>query len=462
MNNKLYIAISNLAGPNFTAVFSTVLLWLALAFGSSQELSYFILFSYFLSRFIYDKFLAQVSVFNNDLINNKFSKLFKREILIAIIFLSFCYMANLKVERTLFAAFITANFFIQLVINELVVRLSCNRENLSNSNKKHQVIILGSGPQAKRTADFILDNQALGSNLIGFIDYDSDKLWSYRDIPLIGHPDEMKRLISELHLNLLIFAAEPQDIHKTRSLFALTEKMGVPICTLPVLYETRISQPQTVNLNGFTVQLYTATPSNRASLFIKSAIDKVGALVVIALVSPIMMLTALAIKIESEGPVFFKQKRSGLNGKKFNFIKFRSMCNNAEKQKENLLNKNEMSGPVFKIKNDPRITRVGKFIRKYSIDELPQLFNVLKGEMSLVGPRPPIPEEVINYEAWQHRKLSIKPGITCKWQVEGRNNIDFEDWMKLDLEYIDNWSLWEDGKILAKTLPAVLKGDGAS
>ncbi len=175
-----------------------------------------------------------------------------------------------------------------------------------------------------------------------------------------------------------------------------------------------------------------------------------------------MIITSLAIKLESRGPVFFTQSRSGLNGKQFGFIKFRSMFLDAEKQKEKLLDKNEMSGPVFKISNDPRITTVGKFIRKYSIDELPQLFNVLKGEMSLVGPRPPIPEEVSKYKPWQRRKLSVKPGITCKWQVEGRNQIDFEEWMELDLEYIDNWSLWEDSKILAKTIPAVLKGDGAS
>ncbi len=462
MKNKLFITISSLAGPTATSAFSTALLWLALALSSSQEMSYFIFLTYFLSRFIYETFLAPVSVFDNDLINNKFSKLLKRESFIAIIFLSFCYMTNVTVERIVFAAFFAANFFIQFSINELVVRLSCYRENQSNSKKGHQVIILGSGPQAKHTADFILDNQTLGSNLIGFVDYDSDKLWSYRDIPLIGHPDEMERLIAELHLDLVIFAVETHEIYKTRSLFALTEQMGVPICTLPVLYETKISQPQMVNLNGFTVQLYTATPSNRAALFIKSAIDKIGALVVIALASPIMMLTALAIKIESRGPVFFKQKRSGLNGKKFDFIKFRSMNQDAESQKVNLLDDNELSGPVFKIEDDPRITQVGKFIRKYSIDELPQLFNVLKGEMSLVGPRPPLPDEVSKYEPWQHRKLSIKPGITCIWQVEGRNNIEFEDWMKLDLEYIDNWSLWEDGKILAKTLPAVLKGDGAS
>jgi len=173
------------------------------------------------------------------------------------------------------------------------------------------------------------------------------------------------------------------------------------------------------------------------------------------------VVTAALIKGTSRGTVLFRQTRVGLNGRKFTLFKFRSMYHDAEARKAALEDRNEMSGPVFKIRYDPRITPVGKWIRRFSIDELPQLWNVLRGDMSLVGPRPPIPEEVRKYERWQRRRLSMKPGITCLWQVSVRNGIDFEDWMKLDLAYIDTWSLRLDALILLRTVPVVLTARGA-
>ena len=170
---------------------------------------------------------------------------------------------------------------------------------------------------------------------------------------------------------------------------------------------------------------------------------------------------ALAIKLDSPGPVFFRQRRVGLQGRTFDIFKFRSMYLDAEERLESLRAQNEMSGPVFKMKNDPRITRVGRFIRRTSLDEFPQFWNVLRGEMSVVGPRPPLPSEVRQYKRWQRRRLSVKPGITCVWQISGRNNIDFDRWMQLDLEYIDQWSLWNDIQICLKTIPAVLGSRGA-
>jgi lipopolysaccharide/colanic/teichoic acid biosynthesis glycosyltransferase len=174
-----------------------------------------------------------------------------------------------------------------------------------------------------------------------------------------------------------------------------------------------------------------------------------------------MLLSALAIRLTSAGPVLFRQERVGLNGRRFSLYKFRTMIVDAERQRDALLSLNEMDGPVFKISRDPRVTPVGAFLRRSSLDELPQLFNVLWGQMSLVGPRPPIPSEVRQYEAWQRRRLSMKPGITCLWQVNGRNKIGFRQWMAMDLEYIDKWSLGLDLKILAQTIPAVLKREGA-
>ena len=190
----------------------------------------------------------------------------------------------------------------------------------------------------------------------------------------------------------------------------------------------------------------------------KRIIDIIGAGLGLILLSPIIAIVACAVKVTSKGPVFFSQKRVGKNGELFEMYKFRSMVVNAEELKENLEEQNEMSGPMFKIKDDPRITKVGKFIRKTSIDELPQLWNVLKGDMSLVGPRPSLPKEVEQFDNWMFKRLSVRPGLTCYWQVSGRNNIDFEDWMKLDCRYVDERNLWIDIKLIFKTV-FVLFGD---
>ena len=191
---------------------------------------------------------------------------------------------------------------------------------------------------------------------------------------------------------------------------------------------------------------------------IKRLIDVVCSFLGVLVLSPLFIIIAIIIKTTSKGPVFFYQKRVGKNGKEFYMYKFRSMVVNAEELKEKLADQNEMSGPMFKMKDDPRVTKVGKFIRKTSIDELPQLWNVLKGDMSLVGPRPSLPKEVAQFEEWMYKRLEVKPGLTCYWQVSGRNNIDFEDWMKLDIKYVDERSTWVDIKLIFKTV-GVLFGD---
>ncbi|WP_315119232.1 sugar transferase [uncultured Clostridium sp.] len=196
--------------------------------------------------------------------------------------------------------------------------------------------------------------------------------------------------------------------------------------------------------------------------FLKRLTDIIGAIVGIVLLSPVMLITAIAIKVDSKGPLIFAQERVGQNGRIFKMYKFRSMVINAEEILDKLKDKNEMSGPMFKIKEDPRITKVGKFIRKTSIDELPQFFNVLKGEMSLVGPRPNLPREVIQFTDYQKTKLLAKPGITCYWQVMGRNNIDFEGWMELDIKYIEERNTWVDIKLIFKTFFVLLGDENAS
>lgn len=192
----------------------------------------------------------------------------------------------------------------------------------------------------------------------------------------------------------------------------------------------------------------------------KRAIDLVGSVLGIVVTSPVWILAAIAVRCEGQGSMLFRQVRVGRNGRQFVMLKFRTMCMDAETRKADLAPHNEMTGPVFKMQNDPRVTRLGRLLRKYSVDELPQLLNVLRGEMSLVGPRPALPAEVSQYEPWQRQRLCVRPGLTCLWQVNGRNEVDFEEWMRLDLEYIHRCSLALDVAILAKTVPAVLKGTG--
>ncbi len=197
-------------------------------------------------------------------------------------------------------------------------------------------------------------------------------------------------------------------------------------------------------------------------LIIKRVVDIFVPLLLLGIAWPVVVGIAFLIKLTQGGAVLYSQTRCGLNGRRFTLYKFRTMIEGAEKKQAELRHLNEMDGPVFKLRRDPRVTPFGRFLRRFSLDELPQLWNVLRGDMSLVGPRPPIPEEVARYQRWHRRRLSMKPGLTCLWQISGRNQIDFERWMRLDLEYIDTWTPWLDMKILLKTVPAVITGRGAS
>ncbi len=364
----------------------------------------------------------------------------------------------------LFGYFLIANFSSQMLLffvwRKYTLKSSRPQDRRIPSPGEKNIVIIGALERGMHSADLILKHPELYTRIIGFVDSRRETFWRYRDIPLIGRPENITGIIARNAVDFVIMATEAEDFLTSRAIFEAVERMGTKICILPDIYESNISRCCTSSLNGQPVLLYHSVPENRIALFFKSLIDRIGAAVGIIFSFPIMALAALVIKIDSSGPVLYYQKRLGRNGKIFRMLKFRTMTVGAEKQKNKFQDMNEMSGPVFKISNDPRVTKIGKMLRKYSIDELPQFFNVLWGDMSLVGPRPPLPEEVEKYAPWQHRRLSVKPGVTCLWQINGRNKIDFEEWMRLDLEYIDRWSLKEDARILAKTLPAVLKGNG--
>lgn len=274
------------------------------------------------------------------------------------------------------------------------------------------------------------------------------------------------RLVSLLHehsVNGVLINAKHTYFDQVEKAIQACELEGVEAWLVADFFKTQISRTTVDDFYGRPILVFRSAPETSWQALVKQAFDFIGAVVLVLLTSLIMLVAAILIKLTSPGPVFFRQMRSGLNGQPFVMYKFRSMVTNAEQLKHEISQLNEMSGPVFKVTNDPRITPIGRWLRKSSIDEFPQLFNVVRGEMSLVGPRPLPVDEVQRFDDMAHRRrLSVKPGITCLWQVSGRNQVsDFKDWVRLDLEYIDNWSLWLDFKILWRTIPVVLLARGA-
>ncbi|HYE31435.1 MAG TPA: sugar transferase [Methylomirabilota bacterium] len=275
-----------------------------------------------------------------------------------------------------------------------------------------------------------------------------------------------EQLVEMLHthsVNGVVLSAKHTYFGHVEKAIQACELEGVEAWLLADFFNTQLSQTTLDDFYGRPMLVFRTTQEESWQAVAKHALDVLGALALLLLTSPLLIIAAVGTKLTSPGPIFFVQTRSGLNGRPFKMIKFRTMVTNAEQRKHELASMNEMGGPVFKMTNDPRITTFGRWLRKYSIDELPQLLNVLRGEMSLVGPRPLPVDETMKFNDFAHRRrLSVKPGLTCLWQVSGRNNVrDFSDWVRLDLEYIDNWSLWLDLKILLRTIPVVLMGTGA-
>jgi exopolysaccharide biosynthesis polyprenyl glycosylphosphotransferase len=270
----------------------------------------------------------------------------------------------------------------------------------------------------------------------------------------------IEKMLEEKVIDELIYCKSQADNAQIEELIHTSSVLGVTFQLQSDFFSFIASQAH-LNYYGQTPMMtFANTPSDYLALTVKAVFEYIFSLIFLALFSPFFLIIALAVRLESKGPVLFKQKRVGLRGRLFTMYKFRTMVNDAEKLRKKLEDKNEADGPVFKIKDDPRVTKVGAFLRKTSLDEIPQFLNVLKGDMAVVGPRPPVPEEVEQYTRPQRRRLSMKPGITCIWQVSGRNEIAFEDWMKMDLQYIDNWSLKLDFLLMLKTVNAVFRRTG--
>ncbi|HVS32858.1 MAG TPA: sugar transferase [Thermoanaerobaculia bacterium] len=351
-----------------------------------------------------------------------------------------------------------------LVAEKILVRVLARYVRSKGLNYR-TILIVGTGRRATDVARMIAGHNYWGYKILGFVT-DGHRLpngWArYR---VFGAVPDLKRILESPMaepVDEIVFAVTRKKLDEMKQIFLMCEELGIRTRVAMNIFPNRVARIELEELEGIPFLTFTTTPSNETQLAAKRLLDVSVSMLLLLLAAPIILFAALAIRLSSPGSVFFKQERIGLNGRIFTLYKFRTMIADAHQRRAELNHLNEMTGPVFKSKVDPRVTPVGRFLRRFSLDELPQLWNVLRGDMSLVGPRPPIPEEVEAYHRWHRRRLSMKPGLTCLWQVSGRNNVDFERWMKLDLQYIDNWSPSLDFKILLRTIPAVLSGRGAS
>jgi len=370
----------------------------------------------------------------------------------------------IAVDRRFLAVFFAAGL-LGTVLTRSVLRLVLGEVRRKGRNLRNLVIV-GCGPRGARLGAEIWKRPELGYLLLGYIDDIPPPRSSLHGQPekLLGGLKDAARLLGTMEVDEVMICLPLRSQYETIArIIAVATEMGLIVRMPADFFELKLAHAEVEHLDKIpTVTLAEPAPSS-LGLVVKRALDVVGAAVALVLLLPLFLITAIAIKLESSGPVYFGQERVGLGRRKFRMWKFRSMVRDAEAQLPALEMLNEVQGAAFKIKKDPRVTRVGRILRKLSLDELPQLFNVLIGEMSLVGPRPlPLRDVERIPNGWQLRRFSMKPGLTCLWQVNGRHEINFDHWMELDLQYIDSWSLGLDLEIVLKTIPAVLRGAGAS
>lgn len=372
------------------------------------------------------------------------------------------------VSRLLLGIFLVLNMAL-LFVSKVITFITLKKIRARGYNTRN-VLIVGSRERAKDVIKAVEKYKDSGYIIKGCFDVKKEMIGQnvVNDHKVVGYIGELEEYLRNNIIDELIFAIPLKEIERPDFYLALAENMGVKVRIVPdwqlhyLMYQPGIASIRFEDFIGVNTMSLQTTPLNEGKLLLKTMGDYLGGIVLLIFSLPLFTIIALAIKWISKGPVLYTQERLGMNGRHFMVYKFRTMVENADELLKELAEMNEADGPAFKIKDDPRIIPwIGTFLRKTSLDELPQLLNVLKGEMSLVGPRPPIPKEVDEYSIWQRRRLSMKPGMTCLWQIASRRNeISFEDWMKLDLKYIDNWSIFNDFKILVLTAKAVLTGAG--
>jgi exopolysaccharide biosynthesis polyprenyl glycosylphosphotransferase len=392
--------------------------------------------------------------------------------------LLFAFISALKLEyiSRFLLGFYAAAELVAMILFRLAARRLGEPLRRSLAGLRY-FLVVGDTPDAMEMAKAIEANENRGMRLLALIQpAPAATLRSNAEGSQLGAPsalglrreypvyplEKLPELLRRQVIDEVLFAVSKDDLEKLEDTFLLCEAEGVKTRVLLSFFPHVISKVRLERLREMPLLTFSTTPENEDLLLLKRVLDFLMALVFLIALSPLFVVLALLIKLTSRGPVLYRQTRCGLGGRKFTVYKFRSMRADADLVREELAALNEMDGPVFKIRDDPRCTSVGRLMRKFSLDELPQLVNILTGDMSFVGPRPPLPEEVEKYELWQRRRLRMQPGLTCLWALQGRNKLNFKRWMELDLEYIDHWSPSLDWKILLKTIPVVLLGRGAS
>jgi exopolysaccharide biosynthesis polyprenyl glycosylphosphotransferase len=378
----------------------------------------------------------------------------------SIILLVLGFFFKYYFPRSLILIFAITNL-IMLLGEKYLIYLLMSYLRKEQSNWK-SVLVVGAGDRACDFVESVQRYSDWGMTIIGFIDNNPERVGQqFCGSKILGTHENLEQILRDNVVDDVIFAPSPKQLGEIEGLLKVCEVQGVEARIISDFFKLMIAKTKVDQIHGIPMVTFSTKPHDDLQLLLKRIIDIVVSLIMVIILSPLFILIVIAIKLTSPGPVLYQWNVVGLNKNRFKSYKFRTMVVNADELKRELLAKNEMNSVVFKMKDDPRINKVGRFLRRYSLDELPQLFSVLKGDMSLVGPRPPLVTEVMEYDCWHRRKLSVKPGLTCLWQVNGRNEIsDFDEWMRLDLEYIDKWSLWLDFKIMLKTIPAVLRGTG--
>ncbi|MBI1920747.1 MAG: sugar transferase [Geobacter sp.] len=372
---------------------------------------------------------------------------------------------NIRMANINFLAVLWAVCCVNAVLSRLMLRYVLKRFRVRGRNLR-KMLIIGTNYRAVRFATGIEAKPELGYRLAGFVDNDWSGLEEFQNTgyPLVANLAEFPAFLRNHIIDEVVICLPIKSCYQQASqIVSLCEEQGIISRFLSDIFNLKLARLKSEPFeDSRMVTLYTGNMEGQ-SVVIKQGLDFIISLSLIICLSPLFLLIALLIKASSPGPVLFIQERLGLNKRRFRMFKFRTMIPDAEQKLPELEHLNEAGGPVFKIRNDPRITTFGRFLRKTSLDELPQFINVLLGDMSLVGPRPlPLRDYAGFDQDWHRRRFSVRPGMTCLWQISGRNNVSFEKWMELDIQYIDQWSLWSDFKILARTIPAVLKGAGAA
>jgi exopolysaccharide biosynthesis polyprenyl glycosylphosphotransferase len=386
----------------------------------------------------------------------------------SIILISFSLILRFRMVNVWFVMLFWLSSTVLVAGTRVAVRTLLRRFRLHGHNHRN-LLIVGSNPRAIEFGKSILHRPEWGCHVIGFADdeWEGSEELRTTGFQLVSNFEGLPTFLRHNVVDEVVIALPVRSLHEHATQIAgLCAEQGIVVRLLSNLFDLNTATPIVEDFDAPVTTQYAGPAPHGWPVVIKRVLDVVLSAALLVILAPAMLLTAILIKLTSRGPVFFIQKRVGLNKRVFEIVKFRTMVADAESKLAGLEHANEVSGPVFKIKSDPRVTAIGKFLRKTSIDELPQLFNVLIGDMSLVGPRP---LQLRDYELftlagpdWQRCRFSVRPGITCLWQVNGRSSVPFEQWMELDQQYVRRWSLWLDLQILAKTIPAVLKGSGAA